>query len=263
MAYEWWVFAHLVGVVGFMTAHGVSVAVALRLRGERDPGRITGLLDLSARTVPAFYWSFAVLLGCGVIAAFVGDWWGFGWIWAAILTLIVVTLAMLFMARPYYQRVRFITRAMAEGSKAVTSEQLDEVLLSRRPMTVTWIGVAGLVFILYLMILKPTFGMAPGAEPPPPAAAGRPVVELAADQSRFLATALSVPAGNPFTIRFENREAVPHNVSIRQGSRSVFTGATFAGPTSKNYAVPALAAGTYLFRCDLHPTTMTGTLTAG
>ncbi|MGH2727825.1 MAG: hypothetical protein ACRDKS_12710, partial [Actinomycetota bacterium] len=191
MAYEWWVFAHMVGVVGFMTAHGVSFAVALRLRGERDPARITALLDLSARTVPAFYGSFALLLAGGIAAAFAGDWWGFGWIWAAIVTLVVVTVAMFAMARPYYQRVRFITRAMAEGSQAVAPEQLDSVLRSRRPTTVTWIGVAGLVFILYLMILKPTFGLAPGEGPPP--AANVPLIALAADGSRFLSTSVSVP----------------------------------------------------------------------
>lgn len=260
MAYEWWVFAHIVGAAGFMTAHGVSFAVSLRLRGERDPARITTLLDLSARTVPAFYWSFLLLLAGGIAAAFDGDWWGFGWIWAAIVTLVVVTAAMFAMARPYYRRVRFITQAMAEGSKAVSPEQLDEVLTSRSPTVILTIGVAGLAFILYLMILKPTLGMAPGEAPPPPADV--PSIALAADQSRFLSASLSAPAGTRFTLRFDNREAVPHNVSIREGSRSLFTGATFAGPAARNYAVPALAAGTYQFVCDVHPTTMTGTLTA-
>ncbi|MGH2727362.1 MAG: cupredoxin domain-containing protein, partial [Actinomycetota bacterium] len=132
---------------------------------------------------------------------------------------------------------------------------------SRRPTTVTWIGVVGLVFILYLMILKPTFGLAPGEGPPP--AANVPVVQLAADGSRFLSTSVSVPAGTAFTLHFENREAVPHNVSILQGSRALFAGTTFAGSGSRNYRVPALTAGTYQFRCDVHPTTMTGTLTAG
>ncbi len=261
MAYEWWVFAHLVGVVGLMTAHGVSVAVALRLRSERDPAKIAALLDLSGRTVPAFYGSFGVLAAAGIAAAFVGDWWGFGWIWAAIVTLVVVSLAMFYMARPYYQRVRFIARAMAEGSQAVTAEQLDSVLRSRRPATVTWIGVAGLVFILYLMILKPTFGIAPGDQPAP--VTSGPTIALAADESRFHATTLAAPAGTAFTIRFENQEAVPHNVEILEGSRSLFVGATFPGPATRSYAVPALDAGTYSFRCTLHPTTMTGSLSAG
>lgn len=262
VAYEWWVFAHVLGVVGFLTAHGVSVSVALRLRNERDPSRISSLLDLSGRTVPWFYGSFALLLAGGVVAGFMGDWWGYGWIWAAIGTLVLITLAMFFMARPYYQRVRFISRALAEGSQAVTAEQYEAVVWGKTPLVITWIGVGGLVFILYLMMLKPTLGMAPGA-PEPRATATGPVVSLAADRSRFATGSLTAPAGMPFALRFDNREALPHNVSIyadATASRSLFIGATFAGPRTRSYAVPALEAGSYFFRCDVHPTTMTGTL---
>jgi plastocyanin len=267
MAYEWWVFIHIAGVLAFVTAHGVSVAAALRLRKERDPGRVAGLLDLSGRTVPYFYASYVLLLAGGIAAAFDGDWWGYGWIWASLGTLLVVTLAMIFMARPYYQRVRFISRAMAEGSQAVTAEQYGEVLWSRRPITITVIGVAGLLFIVYLMILKPTLGMAPGAEPEPEptGVATGPVVNIGADNSRFTTTTLSVPAATPFRLRFANGEVLPHNVAIyadASASRSLFVGSTFNGVRTRTYSVPALDAGTYFFRCDVHPTTMTGTLEA-
>ncbi|HJR18130.1 MAG TPA: cupredoxin domain-containing protein [Actinomycetota bacterium] len=264
MAYEWWVFLHVAGSFAFLTAHGVSVGVALRLRKERDPARVASLLDLSARTVPYFYASYGLLLAGGIVAAFDGGWWGYGWIWAAIATLVIITLAMIFMARPYYQRVRFISRAMAEGSKAVTAEQWDGVLMSSRPVTITWIGVVGLLFILYLMILKPALGMSPGG-PEPVATGTGPVVTIAAEQLRFTTTTLSAPAGTAFSLRFENREAVPHNVAIYGDagfSRSVVVGAIFAGPRTRIEEVPALTAGTYFFRCDVHPTTMTGTLKA-
>jgi plastocyanin len=33
------------------------------------------------------------------------------------------------------------------------------------------------------------------------------------------------------------------------------------GPTKVDYQIPALAPGTYTFICDVHPTTMTGTIT--
>ena len=67
--YQWWVFIHLVGVLGFLLAHGVSVAVLFALRREREPGRIRALLTLSGQTTAVFYWSFLVLLGGGLAAA--------------------------------------------------------------------------------------------------------------------------------------------------------------------------------------------------
>ena len=264
MAYQWWVFLHLAGVFGFLTAHGVSVAVGLRLRTERDPARVAALLELSARTVPAFYVSLALLLVGGIVAAFVGDLWGFGWIWAAIVALLVVTLAMIFMARPYYQRVRFISRAMAEGSQAVTPEQFDEVLRGPRPLTVAWIGGVGLLFILYLMVVKPTLGMAPTTEAVPPPDPARPSVTVASVNSRFEPTALSAPADTAFDLRFENEDSgIPHNVAIyadTTASRSLFVGETFPGPATRVHRVSAIPAGTYFFRCDVHPATMTGSL---
>jgi len=156
MSSRWWVYLHLAGVFTFLSIHGVSMTIGIRLRKERDAARITALLDLSGRTVPAFYISLAFLVVTGVVSGLVDDWFGYGWIWAAIATLVVVSLGMFFMARPYYQRVRFISRAIAEGSKAVTPEQFDSVLRGSRPLTVTWMGVAGLGFILYLMLFKPT-----------------------------------------------------------------------------------------------------------
>jgi plastocyanin len=38
-----------------------------------------------------------------------------------------------------------------------------------------------------------------------------------------------------------------------------FTGDTVSGPATRVYSIPALKAGTYHFRCDIHPG-MTGTL---
>ena len=37
--------------------------------------------------------------------------------------------------------------------------------------------------------------------------------------------------------------------------------APFKGPETKQYALPALKAGGYTFLCQVHPTTMTGTIT--
>jgi len=68
--YNWWVFIHIVGVLGFVLAHGVSTWVALAVRREREPERLRTLLDLSASAAMAFYVSTFLLLLGGVAAGF-------------------------------------------------------------------------------------------------------------------------------------------------------------------------------------------------
>src|SRR5437879_6182270 len=117
--YQWWVFVHLVGVFGFLAAHGVSMTVTFKLRTERDPKRISDLLALSGTSIQYFYYSTGLLLLGGIVAGFLGHWWAQGWIWAAIVVLVLTSMAMLGVARPYYRRVGLVARAMAGGSTAV------------------------------------------------------------------------------------------------------------------------------------------------
>ena len=153
--YNWWVFLHIAGVFGFLTAHGVSVGVAFKLRRERDPQRILALNELSASSISLFYVSFAVLLLGGIVAGFMGHWWGQAWIWVALGTLFATSIAMYVVARPYYRRVAFVARAIAGGSTAVTEAQFAGILMSSIPFVVAAIGFGALLFILYLMIFKP------------------------------------------------------------------------------------------------------------
>jgi plastocyanin len=66
----------------------------------------------------------------------------------------------------------------------------------------------------------------------------------------------------PFQIAFDNQESEPHNVAIYGDSATekVFGSDPFSGPAVVNYDVPALAPGSYFFRCDVHPN-MAGELT--
>jgi plastocyanin/mono/diheme cytochrome c family protein len=76
---------------------------------------------------------------------------------------------------------------------------------------------------------------------------------------------LQAAADTPFTLVFDNQDATaPHNVVIKDsGGANMPIGDTtpFTGPAERSYAVPALEAGEYSFVCEVHPTTMTGTLT--
>jgi plastocyanin len=260
--YRFWVFVHILGVFGFLISHGVSMGVTFQLRKERDPRRIVALLELSAASVRGFYAALAVLLLGGVVAGFLGHWWSRAWIWSAIGLLIVVSIAMSTLASPYYRRVGLVARAMADGSTAVSAEQLDGILTSRRPLTVSAIGFAGLLAILYLMMFKPSLGISAGAEPTTSTAD----VTVAAKNVAFDPGTLRAPADRAFTILFENEEAVAHNVSIYSDetrSQALFTGEIITGPGSITYEVGALDAGTYVFVCDVHPAQMTGTFEVG
>jgi plastocyanin len=259
--HQWWVFVHLAGVFGLLVSHGVSVAVTFRLRAERDPARAVTLLEISGSTITAFYVSLAVLLLGGIVAAFDGGLWGYGWIWASLATLAAVIFAMYALARPYYHRIRFVATALAEGSRAVTPEQFERLLKARQPLSIAGIGFAGLAVILYLMLFKPTLGLAPAA--PGRTTAGGPEVALEASELSFDVRRLTAPAGERLTLRFANDSSVAHNVSIyRRDGEPQFTGEIFTGPRVIEYAIPALAAGSYQFVCDVHPQQMSGTLVA-
>jgi plastocyanin len=261
--YEWWVFVHVLGVFGFLASHGVSMGVLVRLRSERDPVRVDELLQLSGRSTALLYVFLAMLLLGGIVAGFMGDWWGYGWIWGGVVTLLIVVMVMYAIATPYYKRVRTITQALVGGSEAVSSEEYEQVLRSGKPVTVMVVGVVGLVVILYFMMFKPSLGLSPEPEGPAPASAD---VTIAAEALAFSTATLTVPADSDFTMAFDNREAVPHNVSIYEddsATEALFTGETITGPRTVTYDVPALQAGEYFFRCDVHPAQMTGTVEAG
>jgi hypothetical protein len=163
MVYQWWVFLHIAGVFVFLVSHGVSVGVAFRLRGERDPRRIMALLDLSSWSISLMYVGILLLLAGGIVAGFLGpdqalggtSWWSSAWIWVSLGTLLVVIIAMYAMASGYYKRLRLIVGAMANGSQAVSEEQLAGLLEGPRPWILAVIGFGGLLFILYLMLFKP------------------------------------------------------------------------------------------------------------
>lgn len=261
--HRWWVFLHIAGVFGFLMAHGVSVYVTLRLPKEREPARVSQLLELSASSVGFMWNSIGALLVGGVAAGFTGHFWGQGWIWAAIVVLVLVIAAMYAMGTTWAKRLRTISGAMAGGTQAVSDAQFDEILRSKRPYTIAAIGFVGLLVILWLMIFKPTLGFGAAAEctPSPDAA----ITVCAFDDQRFVPSSLTVSAGETIGLAFENEdEGVPHNVAVYEddsAAQSLFVGDLVEGPTSVTYDVPALEPGEYYFRCDVHPQ-MNGTLEA-
>jgi plastocyanin len=77
---------------------------------------------------------------------------------------------------------------------------------------------------------------------------------------------LSATANTPFTIHFDNQDnQAPHNVALKDsGGTLVALGGDitfFQGPGTRDIQVPALTTGTYTYFCQVHPSTMIGTLT--
>jgi uncharacterized membrane protein/plastocyanin len=252
--HRWWVFLHVgVGAFGFVMAHGVSAYAVLRLRKEREAARVAQLLEMSSSSVGIMWNAIGLLLIGGILAGFTGHFWGQGWIWAAIVLLVAVTVAMFVVATPWVKRLRTVAGAMSEGSRAVSQEQFEEILRSRRPFTISAIGFAGLLAILYLMIFKPTLGF--GGVPECPE--GDTVTVCAFDDQAFVPGLLRLPADEPVALSFDNQDGgVPHNVAIYRddsAAESLFVGDLIDGPETVTYQVPALDPGTYFFRCDVHP----------
>ncbi|HEX9123249.1 MAG TPA: DUF2269 family protein [Actinomycetota bacterium] len=153
--YRWIVFIHIVGVLGFVMFHGVSVMVALRLRKERDRTRIAELMQFSGSSVVGMYASLLVLLIGGVWAGFKLDWWKYAWIWVALGILVFMIGEMRAVARPYYQRVKEAVEVRPSGVPRRSDEELDQMLRSPLPMVNAAAGFATLLFITWLMIYKP------------------------------------------------------------------------------------------------------------
>jgi len=153
--YRWWKFLHVLGVLGFVMFHGVSVVVALRLRKERDRRRIQELLQLSGSSLVGMYVSLGLLVLFGVIAGFVQDWWRFWWIWISLGLLVVSIAEMSVVSRPYYQQLKDAVQLRPSGVPRKSDEELEQLLRSPKALGNAVFGFATLAVIAWLMIWKP------------------------------------------------------------------------------------------------------------
>lgn len=86
---------------------------------------------------------------------------------------------------------------------------------------------------------------------------------IVAKDLKFDKASVEVQADQIFTLHFDNQEAAPHNVAIYADSSAAHRISIGEIVSSKkaDQAVPALKAGTYFFRCDVH-TDMKGEIVA-
>ncbi|MDQ2913242.1 MAG: DUF2269 domain-containing protein [Chloroflexota bacterium] len=160
--YNWIVFLHIVGAFAFALTHGVSAAVALKLRQERDVPRVQALLDLSNVATQGMYVGLVILLIGGIIAAFMAGLWGRGWIWTAIVLLVLMIAFMYARASRYYGELRraaglgwYIPGKGSGSAGAANTADLGRLLVSSRPIELAVVGAIGLLVIIWLMVIKP------------------------------------------------------------------------------------------------------------
>jgi hypothetical protein len=160
--YPWIVLIHVAGGFGFVLGHGASVMVAFRLRSERDPARVSALLDLSSGSLGVMYGALLVLLIAGIAAGFVGGYWGQAWIWVALGVFIVIVVAMYPLGSQHYARVRrafglktYQDKADVPAPDPASSAEQAALLASPQPWILAILGGGGLLIILWLMVVKP------------------------------------------------------------------------------------------------------------
>lgn len=162
--YQWLVFAHILGVFGFLLAHGTAAAVAFALPRQREVERVRALLDLSRGANMVANVSLLVLLAAGITAGFMGHWWDQGWIWVALGLFILMSVIMSFLGSRSLNRLRQLVHAGNPSRSETISpspldpaaeKQLAVLLTATHPWLLTVIGGGGLVLILWLMMFKP------------------------------------------------------------------------------------------------------------
>jgi len=96
-------------------------------------------------------------------------------------------------------------------------------------------------------------------------AAGATQIDVTAQGFAFDKTTIQVTAGQPFTIKMDNKDTAVHNVHIytQKGGTSIAVTDPQAIPagSSGTLTTTITQPGTYYFQCDFHPEQMNGTLT--
>ena len=154
--YPWFVVLHLVGLLLFVAAHGVSMFVAYRIRAERDPAAVRADLEWSQTATRVATVGLVALLVGGAGAATISGFWSTGWVVGSIVVLVVVIAAMYGVGARYYYGLRERLSPKPESGMApIGDAELAALLNSRVPDVLTVVGGVGLVVLVWLMVFKP------------------------------------------------------------------------------------------------------------
>jgi plastocyanin len=159
-----------------------------------------------------------------------------------------------------YERRKLIDELVATGVPVVSATDTGA---KRSPALALLYLLIPIIAIAFLLAQNDSAPAEAGGQPPGGGDGGS-AVSLTAAGVQFDTDQLTLPADTEATVHFTNDDAVPHNFSIYEddsASKDLFTGQEVPAGSTTDYPVPALAAGDYFFRCDLHPSSMTGRVT--
>ncbi len=163
--YPWMVYVHVLAVFAFLLTHGVSSAIALRMRGNRDPDLARAWMRVYLERPYYFaglYIPLLILLITGIISAFMGQWWGHGWVWLSLAILIGIIVSMFYFAFGYFTKLRkslgmpyMENRKVQPPMAPASPEEIDAIMADSPAILLTVIGFGGIAVILWLMMFKP------------------------------------------------------------------------------------------------------------
>jgi plastocyanin len=106
-----------------------------------------------------------------------------------------------------------------------------------------------------IILAAASVACSPTAAAPQPSG---PVVDgptVVAKDLKFGSKTIELPADKNVTIHLDNQESAPHNIAIYgdSGFSQKISIGEIVSSKKADQVVPALKAGAYFFRCDVHP----------
>jgi plastocyanin len=157
-----------------------------------------------------------------------------------------------------YERRKLIDELIATGVPTVSASDTGT---KRSPALALLYLLIPIMAIAFLLAQDDSAPAEPGGEPQ---GGANGAITLTAAGVVFDTDQLTLPADTETTIEFINDDTVAHNFSIYEDDSAeadLFIGQEIGGGASTDYSIPPLEPGEFFFRCDLHPTSMIGTVT--
>jgi hypothetical protein len=160
--YQFLVFLHIASAFSFFMAHGASAVMSFQIKREKDIDGIKAILNLSNAALPFAYLSLMALLLAGVGAGIMGNWFSQGWIWAAIVLLVLMWFGMVVYGMRYFTPIR---KALGmpyrdrdgehEGESPASEYEIRALIEGSNPYIMAGMYAAFILLMLWLMKYKP------------------------------------------------------------------------------------------------------------